>query len=104
MAIGAVPPLQKVFVAAVAQLGGPGTVTLYGNGGAVAMGSVSFTPAAVANTVDLWLAGQHPLATSLATFGWDLAMDEWELWGRALSPSEITALYTAGLGGQPKCH
>mgnify|MGYP005842053707 CR=1 FL=1 len=103
VATGAVPPLQKVFVAAVAQPGSPGTVTLYVNGAAVATGSVSFTPAAVANTEDLWLAGQHPLATSPATFGWDLAMDEWELWGRALSPSEITALYTAGLGGQPKC-
>lgn len=73
----------------------------------MATGSVSFTPAAVANTEDLWLAGQHYLGSSSpGGFGWDLAMDEdeWELWERALSPSEITALYTAGLGGQPKCH
>lgn len=69
--------------------------------GALAGSTFTFTPVNLANTNSLYVGSIGP-SPSVYTFGWQGALDEVEVYNRALSTNELNAIYGAGTAGKCK--
>jgi hypothetical protein len=71
-------------------------------------GSCSTTTSTVpnfqtSNIFPLWLAGERAIPLPIAPFARELALDEVEIFGRPLMPSELQSIYDGESKGQRKC-
>ena len=88
------------FIAAVRTAN---SLNLYINGSLVATGSWSVTNLGnVSNTADLWLGGitSNGFSPAQPPVIGEIAIDELEIFNRALTPQEIQAIYQAGSAGK----
>lgn len=97
-ALGAVPSGSWQHVAATVFVSGSGNsaVTLYVNGSAVQTWLLTSSLGSVSNSVPLWIGYSTPSQQGLC----EIAIDELELFKRALTQAEIAAIYNAGPAGK----
>jgi hypothetical protein len=72
-----------------------GVVQLFLNGAIVAEETMNFTGSLPVTDVDLWLGGRPP-GSAWGSFAYEGLLDELSLYERALTSSEISAIYQAG--------
>ncbi len=78
--------------------GNPGTVRFFIDGSPAGTFSHPFTASQLANTVDLWIAGNRTLNIQPV----EIALDEVEIFNRALTEEELQDIYAADRAGKCK--
>src|SRR3990172_9830082 len=96
---------QWYFVGVSVQRNNPSGLVMYVGEKPQVLNSEIFNPTGrlgdLNNTADLWIGGHHGISLTAPPF--DGLMDEIELFNRALTPTEVEAIFRANIGGKCKC-